>query len=97
MRRVELLLETDHKRKEMHNNNFTVYSREGCPYCTKVVQVLQLAGLNHVVYKLGEDFEKDAFYGQFGQGATFPQVVLDQTNIGGCTDTVQFLKEKQLV
>tara|TARA_B100001250_G_scaffold316121_1_gene278482 strand:+ start:146 stop:391 length:246 start_codon:yes stop_codon:yes gene_type:complete len=81
----------------MHNNNFTVYSREGCPYCTKVVQVLQLAGLNHVVYKLGEDFEKDAFYGQFGQGSTFPQVVLDQTNLGGCTETVQFLKEKQLV
>ena len=78
-------------------NNFTVYSKEGCPYCTKVVQVLQLAGLNHVVYKLGEDFEKDAFYGQFGQGSTFPQVVLDQTNLGGCTETVQFLKEKQLV
>ena len=78
-------------------NNFTVYSREGCPYCTKVVQVLQLAGLNHVVYKLGEDFERDAFYGQFGEGSTFPQVVLDQTNLGGCTETVQFLKEKQLV
>ena len=97
MRRVELLSETDHKRKEMHNNNFTVYSREGCTYCTKVVQVLELAGLNHVVYKLGEDFERDAFYGQFGEGSTFPQVVLDQTNLGGCTETVQFLKEKQLV
>ena len=97
MRRVELLLETDHKRKEMHNNNFTVYSREGCPYCTKVVQVLRMARLNHVVYKLGEHFEKDAFYGQFGEGSTFPQVVLDQTNLGGCTETVQFLKEKQLV
>ena len=78
-------------------NNFTVYSKEGCPYCTKVVQVLKLAGLNHVVYKLGEDFERDAFYGQFGEGSTFPQVVLDQTNLGGCTETVQFLKEKQLV
>ena len=78
-------------------NNFTVYSKEGCPFCTKVVQVLQLAGLNHVVYKLGEDFERDAFYGQFGEGSTFPQVVLDQTNLGGCTETVQFLKEKQLV
>ena len=78
-------------------NNFTVYSKEGCPYCTKVVQVLKMARLNHVVYKLGEDFERDAFYGQFGEGSTFPQVVLDQTNLGGCTETVQFLKEKQLV
>ena len=78
-------------------NNFTVYSREGCPFCVKVVQVLEMAGLNHVVYKLGEDFDRDAFYGQFGQGSTFPQVVIDSTNIGGCTETVQFLKEKQLV
>ena len=77
--------------------NFTVYSKDGCPFCTKVVQVLQLAKLNHVVYKLGEHFERDAFYGQFGNGSTFPQVVLNGTNIGGCTETVQYLKENQLV
>ena len=77
--------------------NFTVYSKEGCPYCTKVVQVLELAKLNHVVYKLDEDFSRDAFYGQFGQGSTFPQVVIDSTNLGGCTETVQYLKEKKLV
>ena len=77
--------------------NFTVYSKDGCPYCTKVVQVLELAKLNHVVYKLDEDFSRDAFYGQFGQGSTFPQVVIDSTNLGGCTETVQYLKEKRLV
>ena len=77
--------------------NFTVYSREGCPYCTKVQEVLELAKLNHVVYKLGEHFDRKSFYGQFGQGSTFPQVVLDQTNIGGCTETVQYLREKKLV
>ena len=47
--------------------NFTVYSKDGCPYCTKVVQVLELAKLRHVVYKLDEHFDRDAFYGQFGQ------------------------------
>jgi len=78
-------------------NNFTVYSKEGCPYCLKVVQVLRLARLNHVVYKLDEHFDKKSFYGQFGEGSTFPQVVIDGTNLGGCTDTVKFLKEKQLV
>ena len=77
--------------------NFTVYSKDGCPYCTKVVQVLELAKLNHVVYKLDEDFSRDAFYGQFGQGSTFPQVVIDSTNLGGCAETVQYLKEKKLV
>ena len=77
--------------------NFTVYSKEGCPYCVKVVEVLKLAKLNHVVYKLGQHFEREAFYGQFGQGSTFPQVVLNSENLGGCTETVQYLKENKLV
>ena len=79
-------------------HNFTVYSKQGCPFCTKVVQVLELAKLNHVVYKLGDHFERDAFYEQFGQGSTFPQVVVnDMQHLGGCTETVQYLKENELV
>ena len=77
---------------------FTVYSKDGCPYCTKVQQVLQLSNLEHVVYKLGPDFDRDEFYAQFGESSTFPQVVLnDQENLGGCTDTVRYLKQQNLV
>ena len=81
----------------MTNMNFTVYSKDGCPFCTKVVQVLQLAELQHVVYKLERDFDRESFYGQFGKGSTFPQVVLNGDNLGGCTETVQYLKENKLV
>ena len=77
--------------------NFTVYSREGCPYCTKIQEVLQLAELRHVIYKLDRDFNREAFYQQFGTGSTFPQVVLNGDNLGGCTETVQYLKENKLV
>ena len=77
--------------------NFTIYSRDGCPYCTKIQQVLQLAELRHVIYKLDRDFNREAFYQQFGTGSTFPQVVLNGDNLGGCTETVQYLKEKKLV
>jgi glutaredoxin len=78
--------------------NFTVYSKQGCPYCVKIKQVLELAGLDHVVYTLGSDFNRDQFYEQFGLGSTFPQVVLnDHENLGGCSDTVQYLQEKKLV
>ena len=76
---------------------FIVYSKDGCPYCTKVQQVLQLAELQHVVYKLNRDFTREEFYGKFGNGSTFPQVTVDEKNIGGCTDTVQYLKEQNLV
>ena len=77
--------------------NFTVFSKDGCPHCTKIQEVLNLAGLNFVTYKLDKDFDKTSFLGEFGEGSTFPQVVIDGTNLGGCTETVQYLKEKKLV
>ena len=81
----------------METMNFTVYSRDGCPYCVKIAEVLQLAELKHVIYKLDRDFDRESFYGQFGQGATFAEVVLNTENLGGCTETVQYLKENNFV
>ena len=77
--------------------NFSVYTKEGCPYCEKVKEVLQLTESKFVVYNLDEHFDKDSFYGEFGQGSTFPQVVVDGKKLGGCVDTVQFLKENKIV
>lgn len=77
---------------------FTVYSKDGCPYCTKIQQVLELKNLEHVIYKLNEDFTRDQFYAEFGDGSTFPQVILNDTeHLGGCTDAVKFLKEQNLL
>ena len=76
---------------------FTVYSREACPLCNKVQSALQLAELRYVVYKLGKDFTRDEFYKEFGMGATFPRVVVNDTILGGCTETVKYLKENNLV
>lgn len=77
---------------------FTVYSKNGCPYCDKVKKVLELTKLQHTVQILDQDFTREEFYSKFGDLSTFPQVVLnDDTNLGGCTDTVQFLKENNLV
>ena len=77
--------------------NFAVYSKEDCPFCYKVKQVLELTGNNFVVYNLGEDFTREEFYSEFGEDSTFPQVICDDQKLGGCTDTVKFLKEKQIV
>ena len=77
--------------------NFTVYSKDGCPYCTKIQSVLQLAQLQYTVYKLNKDFTREEFYSKFGTGSTFPQVIYNETKLGGCTDTVKYLKEMKLV
>ena len=77
--------------------NFTVFSKDGCSYCEKVKKVLELTSSKFVVYTLGEQFDRDAFYGEFGEGSTFPQVVVDGKKLGGCVDTIQYLKENQVI
>jgi len=77
--------------------NFTIYSKGGCPYCERIKKVMTLTKLKHVIYTLDEDFTRDEFYSEFGEGATFPQIICDDKKLGGCTDTVAYLKENQLV
>lgn len=81
--------------------NFTVYSKHGCPYCTKVIQVLSALsvskGFSIREYVLGTDFNREEFYKEFGEGSTFPQVVMNETHLGGCSDTVKYLQENKLL
>lgn len=76
--------------------NFVVYSKPGCPYCDKVKKVLILTKQSFVEYTLDVDFDREQFYSEFGEGSTFPQVICDDKKLGGCTDTVKFLKEQNL-
>ena len=77
--------------------NFTVYSKEGSDDCERIKTVLRLTGSTYVVYNLGEDFTKEEFIAEFGEGATFPQVSCDGKKIGGSVETVKFLREQQKV
>ena len=77
--------------------NFAVYAKDGCPYCEKIKEVLELTESKFVVYNLGQHFEKDAFYGEFGHGSTFPQVVCEGRKLGGCVDTIKYLQEKEIL
>ena len=77
--------------------NFTIFSKEGCPYCDKVKQVLEFTERKLVVYTLGKQFDKDAFYGEFGEGSTFPQVVCNGNKLGGCVDTIKYLQEQKIL
>ena len=77
---------------------FTVYSKQGCPYCTKIEQVFKMKGFEYTKHMLGEDFNKEEFYEKFGVGSTFPRVLDSEgTLIGGATETVKYLKSNGLV
>ena len=56
-----------------------------------------MTGKQFVEYKLGREFTGEEFYAKFGEGSTFPQVVCDGKNLGGCVDTIQFLREEKVI
>ena len=76
---------------------FIVYTRPGCPYCTQIKQVLEGKKYGYTEYQLNKDFTREEFYGEFGPGTTFPQVLLDQKKIGGCTESVRYLRQYNLI
>lgn len=78
-------------------NDFIIYSKQGCPFCVKIKRVMELAKMKHVVYDLNQDFTREEFYQKFGEGSTFPQVVYNNQNLGGCVDTIKYLQENQII
>lgn len=76
---------------------FTVYSKDGCSHCEKIKEILDLSEQQYVTYILGIHFTKQEFISEFGEGSTFPQVIVDDKHIGGCVNTVKFLKENKLI
>ncbi len=80
---------------------FTVYTKKGCPYCTKIITILEslsiTKGFPITEYILDTDFTRQQFYDEFGEGSTFPQVVVADKHLGGCSDTIKYLQENSLL
>ena len=75
---------------------FTVYSKRGCPFCEKFKQVLEVEGLPSLILELNTDFSYDEFYELFGDGSTFPQVVMDDIPLGGCQESLKYMQENNI-
>lgn len=75
---------------------FTIYSMPGCSYCRQVKQLMELTEQRHVVYTLDEDFTIEEFESNFNT-RLFPQVVYNKQHLGGCQETVAYLREQNLV
>ena len=74
-----------------------LYSRDNCQWCERVKQLMDSVKFPYIEYKYGVDFTRKEFYAEFGEGATFPQVQIDNKHIGGCKDTLHFLKEEGII
>lgn len=75
----------------------TIYTKEGCPFCTKIKAVWNEKGWNYSEYKLDENFTRDQFWGEFGRRATFPQLVVDGEKTGGCNETINLFRTRGIL
>lgn len=75
---------------------FIIYSKDNCPYCHKLKQVLELTGKKFIIHNLGKDFDREEFFDKFGEGSTFPQVIYDGETIGGCVETIRLIKKEYI-
>jgi glutaredoxin len=85
----------------LNHMKLTIYSKSDCPYCLKIKQVgeylVNEKNYSIAIYELGTDFTKEQFYKEFGVGSTFPQVILNEHHLGGCSDTVKYLQENKIL
>lgn len=54
-------------------------------------------GWSFTEYQLNVQYTRAQFKQEFGSGATFPQVVINGQKMGGCTETVKYLRESKLL
>jgi glutaredoxin-like protein len=68
----------------------TVFTREGCPFCTRAKGMLRDAGIQYDELVLNRDFAEVTLRAVAG-ASSVPQVFVDGERIGGSDDLEQFL------
>ncbi|MCL2715494.1 MAG: glutaredoxin 3 [Alphaproteobacteria bacterium] len=62
-----------------------IFTRPGCGYCTAAKELLTRKKAAFTEFNIAENpaWRQD-MYARAGQGATFPQIWIGQTHVGGC-------------
>tara|TARA_B100000579_G_C22489019_1_gene691518 strand:- start:171 stop:392 length:222 start_codon:yes stop_codon:yes gene_type:complete len=69
-----------------------IYSKDNCVFCEKAVSLATMKGLDVTVKKLGVDFDMQKLLEVFPTARTFPQIIVDEKNIGGYTEFSELIK-----
>jgi glutaredoxin len=78
----------------MKTRNFIIFSKDGCPYCTKAKELLVNQGHDFEEINLNDYNQRQEFYDNKGfQGSerTFPKIYENGELIGGFTELYQLL------
>ena len=65
-----------------------VYTWEHCPYCQRVIQLLDGKSIKYQRYRIdGDEAAREKMAVRASGRKTVPQVFIDDKHIGGCDDT----------
>ena len=64
----------------------TVYTRAGCPFCTRALSLLRRKGAPVTeIDATGDQHKRQEMIDRSGRW-TFPQIFIGETHVGGCDD-----------
>ncbi len=64
-----------------------IYTRPGCGYCTAAKSLLTRKSAAFTEFNTATDPNvRQEMYDRAGNGATFPQIFIGQTHVGGCDE-----------
>lgn len=75
----------------------TIYTRDGCGYCTAAVRLLEKKGVNFVERNASAEPEaRPEMLSRANGRSTFPQIFIGKAHIGGCDDLYSLEEQGRL-
>lgn len=71
-----------------------IYGKPQCPFCDRAKALCEQKGYEYTYKQLGEDFGREEVLELFPGARTFPQIKIDDVNIGGYTELEKWSNEK---
>ena len=66
-----------------------IYSKTNCGYCDRAK--IKLKKYNPRIYMLDQDYTREEFFTKFPNAKTFPQIIINNNQVGGYHDLKKWL------
>lgn len=70
-----------------------IWGKPACPSCTKAKQLCEMRGFKFEYKELGKDFEREQVFEVFPEARTFPQIIINNTKIGGFEELTKYIED----
>ena len=71
--------------------NVVIYSKTNCGYCDRAK--IRLQKYNPKIFMLDQDYSREDFFKKFPEAKTFPQIIINNKNIGGYFELTKWLEQ----